>query len=76
MHPHVARSLIRLAQFYQASGQPERAEPLFVRALPVLEQTLGSEHRETIQARASYTQLLQMLNGTSGKSRPETGNKR
>jgi tetratricopeptide (TPR) repeat protein len=69
-HPYVARNLTLLAQFYQVRGQLKRAEPLVARALAIFEQALGPDHRETIQARESYTQLLQTV--PPGKTRPET----
>ncbi len=51
-----------LALLYQAQGELTGAEPLFVRAVAILEKAFGWRHRETAQVRRDYAELLGALN--------------
>jgi hypothetical protein len=46
----------------QAQGELTGAEPLFVRAVAILEKAFGWRHRETAQVRRDYAELLGALN--------------
>jgi len=43
-HPDVALSVVNLAQLRVVQGQPEKAEPLYRRALAIRERALGPSH--------------------------------
>ena len=45
--PRVAACLNDLAHFYQARGNREAAEPLYLRTIKILESSLGPRHVET-----------------------------
>jgi tetratricopeptide (TPR) repeat protein len=45
--PYVANSLDRLAKLYYDQGRYSDAEPLYVRALAIIEQQLGANHPDT-----------------------------
>ena len=49
-HPDITGPLINLALLYYDKGENDRAEPLYRRALNVLEKTLGPEHPEIAKA--------------------------
>ena len=56
-HPDVATSLNNLAALYQATGRYAEAEPLYQRALAILEEVLGPDHPNTKTARANLETL-------------------
>jgi len=43
-HPNLPASLNNLAELYREQGKYSEAEPLYRRALAILEKTLGPEH--------------------------------
>jgi tetratricopeptide (TPR) repeat protein len=53
-HPSVATSLNNLAGLYRAQGKYSEAEPLYLRAIQILEKVLGSEHPNTVTVRQNY----------------------
>ncbi len=57
-HPSVATSLNNLALLYQAQGHYAEAEPLYKRALAILEKALGPEHPHVAQSLENYAALL------------------
>ena len=52
-HPDTAGSLNNLAALYQAQGSYAQAEPLYKRALAIVEKVLGPEHLTTITVRGN-----------------------
>lgn len=57
-HPEVGRALNNLAVTYQDQGEFDKAEPLYKRALEILENALGPEHPEVANGLTSYATLL------------------
>jgi tetratricopeptide (TPR) repeat protein len=53
-HPDVATSLNNLASLYDSQGKYSEAEPLYLRAIQILEKVLGSEHPNTVTVRQNY----------------------
>ena len=51
--PDTAASLNNLAALYQAQGSYAQAEPLYKRALAIVEKVLGPEHLTTITVRGN-----------------------
>ena len=45
--PDVARSVVDLAELYQAEGKYAEAEPLYRRALAINEKVFGPDHLES-----------------------------
>jgi tetratricopeptide (TPR) repeat protein len=64
-HPDVAQSLKNLAKLCQAQGKYSEAEPLYVRAVQILEQALGAEHPNTRAVRDNYASLLVAIEAQS-----------
>ncbi|MCP4592027.1 MAG: tetratricopeptide repeat protein [bacterium] len=56
-HPNVAIRLNNLAALLQATNRLEEAEPLMLRALLILEESLGADHLWTQGARRNLTSL-------------------
>ena len=54
-------SLNNLAGLYERQGRYEQAEPLYKRALVIVEKVLGPEHPDTVAARKYYETLLSKL---------------
>jgi hypothetical protein len=57
----VANSLNNLAGFYYNQRQYAKAEPLFKRALAILEKALGPEHRKVTTCLENYAVLLREM---------------
>ncbi len=57
-HSDVATSLNNLAVLYDAQGRYAEAEPLYKRALAILEKALGPEHPYVAQGLENYAVLL------------------
>jgi tetratricopeptide (TPR) repeat protein len=58
-HPDVATSLNNLALLYDSQGRYEEAEPLFLQALAIAEQTLGENHTTTVKIRENLQKMRQ-----------------
>ncbi len=54
----LATSLNNLALLYNTQGQYGQAEPLYLRALAILEKTLGPEHPNVASGLENYADLL------------------
>jgi tetratricopeptide (TPR) repeat protein len=50
-HPDTATCMKNLANLYYAKGDYDNAEPLYQRALEILEKVLGAEHPNTVTIR-------------------------
>jgi tetratricopeptide (TPR) repeat protein len=57
-HPDTATSLNNLANFLRDQGNYAAAEPLYRRALAILETKLPPNHPNTIKVRNNLSQLL------------------
>ena len=68
-HPHVARSLNGLATLYADQGQYAKADPLYQRALTILEKALGAEHSDVVH-RLNNLALLYETQGQYAKAEP------
>jgi len=55
-HPDTAHCMKNLAILYERQGKIELAEPLYLRALTIREQALGSDYSERV---SNYAELLQ-----------------
>ena len=53
---YTASSLNNLAEVYQNQGAYAKAEPLYLRALAIIEKILGSNHPNTIKVRENLEQ--------------------
>jgi tetratricopeptide (TPR) repeat protein len=60
-HPSVANSLNGLAGLYHYQGQYAEAEPLFKRALEIVEKALGPEHPNVAKTLENYASLLRTM---------------
>jgi tetratricopeptide (TPR) repeat protein len=60
-HPLTASSLSNLALLYKAQGKYEQAEPLYERALAIMERQLGPKHPLTLRAQRNYVALLRAM---------------
>ncbi len=56
--PHVATSLNNVALLYEDQGKYAEAEPLYKRALAIVEKALGPDHPTVAQALENYASLL------------------
>ncbi len=54
----MATSLNNLAGLYEAQGHYAQAEPLYQRALAIVEKALGPEHPDVAQSLENYAALL------------------
>ncbi len=54
----MANSLNNLARLYQAQGKYAEAEPLYQRALAIVEKALGPEHPHVATSLENYAALL------------------
>ncbi len=54
----MAQSLNNLALLYQAQGRYAEAEPLYKRALAIMEKALGPEHPHVATSLENYAALL------------------
>lgn len=61
-HPYVATTLSNLAALYEEQRQYAQAEPLYQRALAILEQALGPEHPQVVVSIRHYATLLRQTN--------------
>jgi tetratricopeptide (TPR) repeat protein len=57
----VAQSLNNLANLYRDTGRSPEAEPLFKRAMAILEKTLPPDHPHRMRGRENYARLLDQL---------------
>jgi CII-binding regulator of phage lambda lysogenization HflD len=60
-HLEIATDLNNLAGLYQSTGRSAEAETLYVRALEILEQSLGNNHPNTQTVRKNLQILRQQL---------------
>jgi len=58
-------SLNNLALLYDTQGQYAQAEPLYLRALAILEKALGPDHPSVAKSLANYADLLQKTGPTA-----------
>jgi len=65
----VAWSLNGLAELYRAEGQYAKAEPLFQRALAILEKALGPDHPNVAICLENYALCLRAMD-RSGEATP------
>ena len=49
-----AGDIFSLVGLYQSQGKYSEAEPLYLRAIQILEKALGSEHPNTVTVRQNY----------------------
>ncbi len=56
--PRLATSLNSLAELYHAQGRYAETEPLYKRALEIVEKALGPEHRHVARSLENYAVLL------------------
>ncbi len=61
-HPQVAAGLNNLALLYKTQGKYTEAEPLYRRALAIVEKALGPEHPNAAQVLGNYAELLRKTN--------------
>jgi tetratricopeptide (TPR) repeat protein len=64
-HPSVATSFNNLALLYESQGKYNEAEPLYLRAIQICEQVLGSEHPNTVTVKGNYALLREVMSGES-----------
>ncbi len=64
-HPHVATSLNNLALLYAAQGRYAKAEPLYQRALAIVEKALGPDHPNVATSLENYAALLRKIGRTT-----------
>ena len=64
----MAIDLINLAELHRAAGRYGEAEPLYARALAILEKSLPPNHPHQVQFRESYAALLDQLGRTDEAS--------
>ena len=57
-HPNVGQGLNNLAGLYRTQGRYTEAEPLYKRALGIVEKALGPEHPHVAQGLENYAALL------------------
>jgi tetratricopeptide (TPR) repeat protein len=62
--PRLATRLNNLAGLYRDTGRYAEAEPLYRRALTILEKALPADHPNLATARKSYARLLDQLGRT------------
>lgn len=60
-HPSEANSLNSLAVLYRTQGKYEEADPLYQRALAILEKALGPEHPHLATCLENYAVLLKKM---------------
>ena len=59
--PECARVLNQTALYLQERARYSEAQPLYQRALNIIEETLGPEHPNTQTVRANYEDLLKKM---------------
>ncbi len=63
--PRLATSLNNLAVLYEARGRYAEAEPLYKRALAIVEKALGPEHPDVATSLENYAALLRKTERTT-----------
>ena len=63
-HPAVAASLNNLAFLYHKQGEYAEAEPLYKRALPIMEKALGSNHPNVAKVLERMSALYETVGRT------------
>jgi tetratricopeptide (TPR) repeat protein len=61
-HPFTAEGADNLASLLVAQGKYGEAEPLYKRALAIVEKTLGAEHPNVAIILSNYAELLRIMN--------------
>jgi tetratricopeptide (TPR) repeat protein len=56
-HPDVGTTLKNLAELYRDAGRTDEAEPLYQRAVAIMENALGGNHPDVAEIRAGYLKL-------------------
>ncbi|GAB4459172.1 MAG: hypothetical protein OHK0037_04110 [Elainellaceae cyanobacterium] len=59
-HPDTATSLNNLAGLYESMGRYTEAEPLYLRALPILFSRLGQDHPTSQTVRKNFEKLVKL----------------
>ncbi|MEL6438977.1 MAG: tetratricopeptide repeat protein, partial [Cyanobacteria bacterium J06621_8] len=67
-HPDLATSLNNLAALYDSQERYESADPLYQKALAILEATLGEDHPNTKACRDNLNYCMQKAEGRGQKS--------
>ncbi|WP_414621138.1 tetratricopeptide repeat protein [Calothrix sp. CCY 0018] len=65
-HPDYAQNLNNLALLYKSQGRYEQAEPLYIQALKICEQILGTKHPNTKKTRDN----LEIMQREKNKKNP------
>ena len=71
-HPYVATDLKNLASLYQAQGKYAEAEPLYKRALKIMEQTLGPNHPDVATVCENLAELYKQIENEDEAEKLET----
>ncbi|MCH8963264.1 MAG: tetratricopeptide repeat protein, partial [Bacteroidetes bacterium] len=62
-HPSLAITLNNLAGLYESQGKYDQAEPLYQRALAIMERALGLDHPNTRTVRDNLERLRDRRSG-------------
>ncbi len=73
-HSAVATDLNNLARLYSDQDKYSEAEPLYVRSLQILKQSLGPHHLNTQRVRQNYADLLRAMGRNEEAKQLEEGN--
>ncbi len=67
----MANSLNNLAELYREQGKYAQAEPLYQRALAIVEKALGPDRPDVAQALENYADLLSRMGRDEGAAKLE-----
>ncbi len=71
MHPDVALGLNNLALLFYDQGKYTEAEPLYQRALAILEKALGPDHPDLVTGLENYARLLRKTDRKADAAKTE-----
>ncbi len=69
--PRLAMIFSNLAALYRAQGQYAKAEPLYQRAVAIMEKALGTDHPNVATSLENYAELLRNMNRETEAARME-----
>jgi hypothetical protein len=69
-HPDTAMTLSNLGRLFADLGQPDKAEPLLLRAIAVGDKVLGAAHPLTQRFQSNYARLLLMTDRPAAAATP------